>query len=266
MRLMEYIEKQEEMGKLWFTKNEALQQMGCTKTALAQSIHHLIQKGRLARIRGDFILIVPLNYKNWGITPADWFIDPLMKSLNLPYYISTLTAAEYYGAAHQKPMQFQVITNRYLRDIKYNRIYIHFMQNQKISLIPTQRIQVHTGYALMSTPETTAIDLCKYYTACGYWSNIATVLSELVESIDTQKLCQIATSGVYELPIIQRLGFILSHPDVDGKKIAEQLYNSVDPTIFRWISLTAKQGLHTGISSNETWKILINDDIEVDIC
>jgi len=132
MRLIDYIEKQEENGKLWFSKMDALQQLGCTKTALSQSIHYLIQKKRLARIKENFILIVPLNYKNWGIIPADWFIDPFMKSLSLPYYISTLSAAEYYGAAHQKPMQFQVVTNQYLRDIKYGRIHIRFIQNNKI--------------------------------------------------------------------------------------------------------------------------------------
>lgn len=265
MRLIDYIEGCEEIGKLWFTKNEALHQLGCTETALSQSIHYLIQKKRLARIRGNFILIVPLNYKNWGVTPADWFIDPLMKALDLPYYISTLTAAEYYGAAHQKPMQFQVVTDHYLRDIKYNRIHIHFLQNQKIKNIPTQRIQVQTGYALISTPEATAFDLCKYYTACGFWSNIATVLLELLDSIDIDKFCKIAASGSYDIPVIQRLGFILSLPEVEGGKVAKKLYQSIDPTFFRWIPLTPKQKLSRTITRNEKWKIFINEEVKVDI-
>lgn len=265
MRLIDYIEMREEMGKLWFTKNDALQQLGCTKSALTQSIHHLIKKNRLARIRGDFILIVPLNYKNWGITPADWFIDPLMKTLDHPYYISTLTAAEYYGAAHQKPMQFQTVTDHYLKDIKYHRIHIRFLQNQKIKKVPTRRIQVQTGYALISTPEATAFDLCKYYTACGFWSNIATVLLELLDSIDVDKLCQIALSRSYDTPIIQRLGFILSLSEVEGGEVAEKLYQSIDPTIFRWTPLTPKQKLLKTIPRDEKWKILINEEIEVDI-
>jgi predicted transcriptional regulator of viral defense system len=265
MRLIDYIEKQEENGKLWFTKTEALQAVGCTETALNQSIHYLIQKSRLARIKDNFILIVPLAYKNWGIIPADWFIDSLMKSLGLPYYISTLSAAEFYGAAHQKPMQFQVVTSRYLRDIKYERIHIHFIQNKRISKIPIQRTQVQTGYAVISTPEATAFDLCKYYAVSGYWSNIATILSELLESIDADKLCQIAASNIYETPIIQRLGFVLSHPDVRGETIAEKLYNSVNKKLFRWIALTPKQNLLKGISKDNKWKIFINEEIEGDI-
>lgn len=265
MRLIDYIEKQEEQGKLWFTKLDALQALACTGSALKQSIHYLIQKRRLARIKENFILIIPLNYKNWGIIPAAWFIDPLMKSLSLPYYISTLSAAECYGAAHQKPMQFQVVTNRYLRDIKYERIHIHFIQNKKISNIPTQRIQVQTGYALISTPEATAFDLCKHYTASGYWSNIATILSELLESIDCDKLCQIATSGVYDMPIIQRLGFVLSHPDVRGDITAEKLYHSVNAKFFRWTALTPKQNLLKVTPKDDQWKILINEEIESDI-
>jgi len=266
MRLIDYIEKQEEMGKLWFTRMDAQQKLGCTKSALTQSIHYLTQKKRLTRIRGDFVLIIPLNYKSWGITPADWFIDPLMKSLGLPYYISTLTAAEYHGAAHQKPMQFQVVTDRYLRDIKHGRIHIHFIQNNQISEIPTQRIQVQTGYALISTPEATAFDLCKYYTVSGYWSNIATVLLELLESIDINKLCQIATSGIYDMPIIQRLGFTLSHPDVGGKATAAKLYRKVNSKNFRWTPLSPRQSLtEEETLKDDKWKILINEDIEVDV-
>lgn len=265
MRLSDYIEKQEEQGKLWFTKADALQALSCTKTALKQSIHYLVQKERLAWIKENFILIIPLNYKSWGVIPADWFIDPLMKSLKLPYYISTLSAAEFYGAAHQKPMQFQVVTNRYFRDIKYERIHIHFIQNKNISNIPTQRVQVQTGYALISTPEATAFDLCKHYAVSGYWSNIATILSELLESIDCDKLCQIATSGVYDTPIIQRLGFVLSHPDVQGEMAAEKLYHSVNAKLFRWTALTPKQKLFQEIPRNDKWKILINEEIESDI-
>ncbi len=265
MRLIGYIENQEAIGKLWFTKTEVLQRLGCTKSALTQSMHYLIQKKRLARIRGDFILIVPLTYKNWGITPADWFIDPLMKTLGLSYYIATLTAAEYYGAAHQKPMQFQVVTNQYLRDIKYGRIHIHFIQNHKILSVPTQRIQVQTGYALIATPEATAFDLCKYYTACGYWSNIATVLSELLESINIDKLCQIAISNIYDAPIVQRLGFILSRPEIAGEKIAEKLYQSIDSTLFRLTPLTPREDLPKDTPRDDKWKILINEEIEIDI-
>lgn len=269
MRLIDYIQEREQWGKLWFSKTEALEHLGCSKISLKQSITSLTQKKRLAPIRGDFVVIVPLNYKSWGITPADWFIDPLMKSLELPYYISTLTAGQYHGAAHQKPQQFQVVTNQYLRDIRYERIKIRFLQNNKATRVPTQRIQVQTGYAILATPEATAFDLCKFYAASGYWSNIGTVLLELLEEVDSRKLCEIAMSGVYDTSVIQRLGHVLSHPDVrGGASIAKELYKVIKPKSFRWIQLTPKQKYIEELGpwqKDDTWKIIITDDIETDI-
>jgi hypothetical protein len=268
MHLIDYIEKCQKMGKLWFTKSAAIDELGCTAGALQQSVYDLVCKKRLATIRGDFILIIPFEYESWGIVPADWFIDPLMQHLKLPYYISALSAGEYHGASHQKPMQFQVVTNKYLRDIKYGRIHIRFLQNNRAIQMPTQRIQVQTGYAVLATPETMAFDLCKFYVASGYWSNIATVLLELLEVVDPKKLCEIAASKIYNTSVLQRLGFMLSHPDVKGSAVADTLYASVNPKSFRWVPLTPRQKYIEDLGlweKNDKWKILINEDIESDI-
>lgn len=40
----------------------------------------------------------------------------------------------------------------------------------------------------VATPETTAFDLVRFPAAAGYWSNIATVLSELAEKLDPEPL------------------------------------------------------------------------------
>jgi predicted transcriptional regulator of viral defense system len=263
MRLIDFIEEKQRIGKFWFTKSEAIQQLMCTKSALQQSIYDLTKKKRLVAIRGQFVLIIPFDYKNWGIIPADWFIDPLMKHLELPYYIALLSAAQQYNAEHQKPMQLQVITNQHLRDIKYGRIHIHFIQNHSMTQIPTQRVQVQTGYEIASTPEATAFDLCKYYKASGYWSNIGTVLAELIESIEPKKLCQIACSNLYDDAVIQRLGFMLSHKDVGCGKLADSLYKTVEKHKFRWVPLNPGQE-NVSIIKDDKWKILVNEDIEVD--
>src|ERR1700690_3266311 len=107
MRLSHYIERLQMQGKLWFTKEEALSDLNCSHEALRQAIQGLKDKKRLIVIRTKLVLIIPVEYKSWGIVPADWFIDPLMKLLDVPYYIGLLSAAEFYGAAHQKPMQLQ---------------------------------------------------------------------------------------------------------------------------------------------------------------
>jgi hypothetical protein len=47
--------------------------------------------------------IVPPEYFSFGCLPAEQFIPALMKRLNLPYYAGLLSAAQYHGAAHQRP-------------------------------------------------------------------------------------------------------------------------------------------------------------------
>lgn len=268
MRLINYIEQLQKKGQRWFIKSEAMQQLGCSAQALQQAIYDLTCKKRLAPIRGEFVVIVPFEYESWGIVPAEHFIDPLMKYLNSPYYIAVLSAGQFHGAAHQKPMQFQVVTNQRLRNIKYERIYIRFLYGNNMPLAPTQRVMVQTGYAIAATPETTAFDLCKYYKAAGYWSNIGTVLMELLEEINIDKLCQLAVSGIYGNAIIQRLGYVLSRPEIEGNAFAEALYKAVEHKLFRWVPLSAGQKYTEEFgywARDDKWKILINSDIEVDL-
>ena len=64
-------------------------------------------------------MIITPEYAQSGMLPATLFIDDLMKSLNRKYYIGLHSAAALYGAAHQQPMEFFVITeNPPLRNIK----------------------------------------------------------------------------------------------------------------------------------------------------
>lgn len=268
MRLINYIEQLQKKGRRWLIKSEARQQLGCSAEALQQAIYDLTCKKRLAPIRGEFVVIVPFEYESWGIIPAEHFIDPLMKYLDLPYYIAVLSAGQFHGAAHQKPMQFQVVTNQRLRNIKYERIYIRFLYGNNMPQAPSQRKMVQTGYAMVSTPETTAFDLCKYYKAAGYWSNIGTVLMELIEEIDIDKLCRLAVSGIYGTAIIQRLGYVLSLPEIEAHDFAEALYQAVKPKSFRWVPLCAGQKYIEALgpwARDDKWKILINSDIEVDL-
>lgn len=265
MRVIDYIEELQTSGKLWFTFDEALAAVGCSRVGLKRSLDKLKQKKRVVTIRG-FILIVPVEYKDWGVVPADWFIDPLMKAFGLPYYVSLLSAAQFHGSAHQRPMQFQVMTNKPLRDIKRGRVYIKFVPSVNVAEVPTQVVQVKTGYAVISTPETTVFDLCKNYKCSGYWSNVATVISELLEHIDVEKLCSLAASEVYDLTVLQRLGAILSLSEVGGELISEKLFYVAKNYDFRWISLNPSESganMSFGVKDNR-WKVIINENVEID--
>lgn len=264
MRLGQYVDDLQRRGRLWFTKEEALAAIGCSANALKQSLVKLRAKKRIAIIKTKFILIIPLEYQRLGIVPGNWFIDPLMKLLDIPYYIGVLSAAQLQGAAHQKPMQFQVVVGQSLRDIKIEQLHIRFIYSDKISRTPTNKIQVHTGYALTSTPEATAFDVCKYYKAAGYWNNVATVLSELREEVDPKKLAELANSELYDLPVIQRLGYLLSLPEVEGAYLTEELAKIVHRKKARWERLYPGAGTN-GAAKDPIWRIYINTEVDIDI-
>jgi len=258
-----YVDRLQMRGELWFTKEQALAELGCSIQALRRAIDKLKAKKRLVVIRAKLVLIIPLEYKSWGIIPADWFIDPLMKLLEIPYYIGILSAGQFHGAAHQKPMQLQVVAGQFIKDIKHERVHIRFLYSDNIARIPTERKQVSTGYAIVATPETTALDLCRYYKACGYWSNVVTVLAELKEKIDAKKLAELANTQIYDLPTVQRLGYLLSLPEVEAENLTPELAKIVQRKNARWVPLQPGRKL-IGAARDPQWRVIINTEIEID--
>jgi predicted transcriptional regulator of viral defense system len=264
MKLINYIEDIQAKGRLWFIRAEAQKTLSCSKIALKRAIERLKQKNRVALIKPQFLVIIPIEYKDWGIIPASWFIAPLMATLNCSYYIGLLSAAELYGATHQKSQELQIITNKVIRSITVGRIMIRFLYCVKQGLVPIETLQVKTGYVNVSTREATAFDLCKYYKICGYWHNVAMILSELKEQLDSTKLNLLAASNLYELPVIQRLGFLLSLPEVGGAALVNDLQKFIIQKNARWIFLQPDKKL-TGAKRNFSWRIYINEEVEVDL-
>ena len=117
------------------------------------------------------------------------------------------------------------------------------------------------GYFNVSTPEATALDLVRYYKATGYFNNVATVLAELSERIDSKKLV-LAAEASNELSIVQRLGYLL---EVYGdKKLIEPLQKWMSEQKTKFVPL--RSGWNGEIlSRNEPWRVLVNDLVEPDL-
>ena len=154
-----------------------------------------------------FYVIVPPEYRSLGCRPAEQFIPDLMNYLGEYYYVGLLSAAEYHGAAHHRPQVFQVMVAKPRRTIISGKVQVNFIVRGNIEAIPTQPRNTVSGILKLSTPEATAFDLTGYYRHCGWLDNIATVLSELVEVIDPEKLVTVA--GLSPITWVQRLGYLL---------------------------------------------------------
>jgi hypothetical protein len=77
-----------------------------------KALQRLKRKKESAMIRKGFYVIVPPEYRSRGVLPPVLFIADLMKFLNRNYYTGLLNAAAFYGAAHQQPQDFFVITTK----------------------------------------------------------------------------------------------------------------------------------------------------------
>ncbi|KPL09557.1 MAG: hypothetical protein AMS26_22730 [Bacteroides sp. SM23_62] len=234
------------------------------ENALIQSLSRLSHKGKIVPVYKGFYLIISAEYANRKIIPPVQFIDYLMEYIGKPYYVGLLSAAALYGAAHQQPQEFFVLTTSkqlatYKKGIKINYVIKSQIPSQFLEDKKTQ-----TGYIKVSSPELTALDLIYYNLRVGGMNRVATVLSELVESMNTDKI-EPDLIKLFSIPTIQRIGYLLETV-LEETEFAKKLYtvsNDLNLTFFR-------QPLRTGMPSagfktDPRWKIIINTEIEPDI-
>jgi predicted transcriptional regulator of viral defense system len=248
-------------GQYWFNRAELEDSFDKSDAAINLALHRLQRKGRIISPRRGFYVVVPEEYKLAGAPPPVWFIDALMRGWHQDYYVGLLSAAEIYGAAHHRPQELQVITDAVLRPIEISRYRIHFFKKWNVKDVPTMQHKTPTGQMRVSTPEATALDLVRYYEAVGYYGNVVTVLSELSEKLNGQRLATAAQRGV-ELAVIQRLGYFL---DLVGKsKLAEPLHEWLSTRGARVTALRTDLDVQ-GSPISRRWALQLNEQIEADI-
>jgi predicted transcriptional regulator of viral defense system len=203
----QYVEDLAAAGRYHFLAKEAQKALGISVAAVKVTLSRLAKRGAIASPARGFYVIVPPEYRSLGCLPAEQFIPALMKTLNLPYYAGLLTAAQYHGAAHQRPQQFQVFLEQRRLPIACGRVRVAFLIRKRLREVAMQSLNTPRGTLLVSTPEATALDLVGYQHQAGGLNQVATVLSELAEKIDPEKLT--AAAATAPIPWAQRLGYLL---------------------------------------------------------
>lgn len=259
LHLRGYVDHLQESGRYTFVRDEALKALKMSPVALKLAARRLSRQGRLISPRRGFFVIVPLEYKSAGSPPPSWFIDQLIEFQNESYYVGLLSAAALHGAAHQQPQEFQVMTSRQMRPAAVGRYRIRFLLKKHIKRTETIRLKTETGTMKVSTPESTALDLVRYPTHAGGLNNIATVLSDLAEKIESKRLAEAARRDD-DLPSAQRLGFLLEHIGEEAKTeaLAEWLKISGPRTVY-----LRPGGPVRRARKSARWKLMINEDVEV---
>jgi predicted transcriptional regulator of viral defense system len=157
-------------------------------------------------------------------------------------------------------MAFQIITDTAERDVEVGRVRIEFHVSNLVEGAATERVQTETGSMIVSTPETTALDLVRFPAACGYWNNIATVLAELAEKLDADKLVADATRVARS--DAQRLGWLLEL--VEKNDLADALENALEGQRLLPTPLTSARDC-ADAPLDPRWRVLVNDEVEPDL-
>jgi|SRR5665213_1731601 len=248
-------------GRHTFSRLEAQRYLKTSPMATYRALSRLVKESRLAMPKAGFYVIVDPPYRAARILPPEWFIDSFMKAEGKPYYIGLLSAAQLYGAAHHAPMEFQVMIPAKgvrPRPILIGNLRIRFFSKSPFDKSETSQVKTPTGYETVSTPETTAWDLVRYYKSAGGLDNVITVLSELAERLNGPKL--LATVKRHGDPFVaRRMGWLLEK--VEGKNLTVGLAKWVGNKDVPLIRLDPHEKAEKA-SISKKWRLLVNTELE----
>jgi predicted transcriptional regulator of viral defense system len=258
--LEDYVNKIRSQGRYVFTWTELKGQFDISDKALNQALYRLKTKRKVTQIRKGFYAIITPEYSHQGMLPVNLFIDDMMKSLNKRYYVGLISAAALYGAAHQQPMEFFVVTEKpALRDIRAKKLKLSFYIKKGWSEEDIIQKKTDAGYINVSSPELTALDLL-YYKSIGL-NQAVTILKELVEEIKPQDLLR-AAKRYPQVAAIQRLGYILDK-ELQNEKLSEVLKKVLQGKRIFPVPLSNDRDKSGDI--DDTWRIIKNIKVESDI-
>jgi len=265
--LGKWVEDLPKRGKRVFSKQEVEDQFSTMSYYnLRNSLNRLSKKKKIESVWRDFYTVILPEYGLTGVAPPIEYIDQLMTFLSTKYYVALLSAAALQGASHQAPMEFFVITDsKVLRDKQKNDIKINFVTKKSIPTELINQIMVNSGYVNVSSPELTAIDLITYEKNIGGIQRVATILSELVETMNIEKFSESFLKTI-NVSVIQRLGYLLEL--LEYNDLSENFLEKVKKTQIKFrkypLSILSEKKNYSEFPYHEKWKIFINENIEID--
>lgn len=259
-RATTYIDDLAARGRFHFVTAEAVRALGGTVPTVRAALRRLKTKGAIADPYRGFYVIVPPEYRRLGCLPADQFVPQLMDHLGETYYVGLLSAAELHGAAHHHPQAFQVMVRSNRRPLECGAVRVQFVARKDLDRTAVVERRTPRGPLRVSSPEATALELVGYADQCGGLDNVATVLADLVESLEVERLVEEAA----KVPIawVQRLGYLLDL--VDGRDLSDALAHCVAKRA-RVVAPLRRAARSAGAARDARWMLVINADVEPDL-
>ena len=262
MTVTEYIREREIRGRVTFTIDDVRQAVNLSDNSLVTELQRQVARGRICIPYRGFYVIIPPQYALKGVVPPTYYIDNLMSAVRKPYYLCLLSAAEFYGASHQRAMQTQVMTIApRLRPSKMNNL-LNWNYRQLIPFELLMKKNAEMGVIVYSYAELTAIDLVQFASHVGGYQRAATVLAELMESVDVDRIESVLPYTT--TATVQRLGYLLEFILEEQHK-ADKLYKLLKASTPKWKKiLMSNASEEKGRSTSNRWYVDMNIEIEID--
>ena len=247
-------------GRHAFTPDEAAAVLGTSRGAALDALEGLRERDAVFTPTKGLYVVVPAEYRSWGVVPGAWFIDAMMGFLRRPYYVALLSAAELHGASHQAPQVFQVVVenanNVKSRDI--GRVRLRFYSSRTIADDSVEKFPQPTGYVTGSTKETTVVDLVSHPRVGGGLSNVATIVKE-IGRLNGAELARVASRR--SLAATRRVGWMVENfGDVDELEAVRQAARIGEGEA----SLLIASGRRRG-RTDKGWSVRLNGTVEPDL-
>ncbi len=245
-------------GRYSASLEEIRELTGLSYAAITSGLQRLRRHRRIFSPARGLYVVIPPEFRSWGVVPAEWFIGDLMRHLGRRYYVALLSAATYHGAAHQAPQTFQVMADGRVLDRAIERVRLRFYTSEHAADTPTDMVTVHTGSIPVSSREATAVDLVREPLASGGLNNVASILGEVGE-LDGPALARLAAR--YGRTLARRTGWMVEHygscQDLHPLRLAARL-DLGEP------ALLSSSGPRRGRADRE-WGVRLNISVEPDL-
>ena len=263
--IAEWIEHRKFRGFYTFSLDEVKNHFSSfTPTYIATALNRLATQKIIISPTKSFYVIIPTEYALTGVVAPTFFVDQMMEFLKRKYYIGLLNAAEFYGAAHQRPQTFTIV-NTYpeIRNGERSNIRFVFICRKDIKDKFIVRHKSRLGTINVSCAELTAIDLVANEEKVGGLNRVCSVLNDLVDSIDFKKVDD-SIYSIYPISVYQRLGYILESI-LEENSLADQIYEALKRLGGRIRTIPFKKGKASeGYVSENRWKVIENQEIDID--
>jgi len=243
------------------TSEEISVLLGIPENHIRQRLAPLVKRSEIVSPYRGFWIPIPFEYRQWGAPEAIYYIDRMMRYLDVDYYVGWMTAAAILGTGHHASQVFQVATAKTVRNRMIGRSDFKFYQRSNVWSLPTFRYKTQTGAVNVSTRAATMLSAANDLSNVSGLDNAANIIIELSETEEAFISEVAACSTLFSISALRRLGWILEN--FTSTSGLEQLVSISQESKIKQSKLSTYKPYSDRIDIK--WSLDINERIEPDV-